>query len=261
MAAFSPYLEQKVIGTTLLGSTYTGSNTIWAALATVLNSFGNLFTEVATTTGYGRQPIVFGAPSAGATNNSTPTTWPSATTPWGGIVGIGLYDSIGGGNQLYYIPLTATQSITTSNVFQIPQNQLNIQLSGNWTTYAKNAILGFTLCGSTYTTNASPAAALYTAVTSNGDNTVEIPTATGYARTPMPFTAPNSVGGIYQTSNTATASYATATTPWGNVAYVGVCDSIALGNLLYWAPVTSAQSIFTNNQIQIPASNITIQLS
>lgn len=258
---FSSYLESKLLGATLMGSTYTAPTTIFAALFTAVNSNGSVVTEVLTPTGYIREQIIFGAPSAAATSNSTPCTWSTATTPWGGITGIGLYDAATAGNQLYWQALTTPQTIIAGNTFQIPSNQLNVFLSGNWSTYLRNAMLGVSLCGSPYSAVGSPAAALFTSLNSNGDSVVEVTTATGYSRTPIPFSAPTLVSGSYVAANSSAVSFSVATTPWGSLPYVGIYDSISLGNLLYYTAVSSPSTVTANNQVQFTAGSYTVGLS
>ncbi|RCS42315.1 hypothetical protein DTL42_19445 [Bremerella cremea] len=132
MTAFSDYLEAALLGVTLLGSSYTPGETIYLALATSVTTDGAVFTEVPSGTAYARQRVQFGSPTNDGTkkkvSNSGAVTYSEATTPWGGITHIGLYDSPTGGNQLYYGALTSTRTIETGDTFQVPDANLSVSL-------------------------------------------------------------------------------------------------------------------------------------
>jgi len=132
MTAFSDYLEQKVLGVTLLGSSYTCADTIYVALATSCTTDGAVFNEVPAGTAYERTVVVFGSPSADGTKyqvaNSAAVTFAEATTPWNEITHCGLYDSPTGGNQLYWGALTAARTILSGDTFEFPTGNLKVQL-------------------------------------------------------------------------------------------------------------------------------------
>lgn len=132
MTAFSDYLEQKVLGVTLLGTPFTAPSTIYLALATSVTTDGAVFTEVPSGTAYARQVVTFGVPETNGTKyqvKNTPTnTLPEATTPWGYVTHLGLYDSPTGGNQLYWGALTTSRTVLTGDTFQFTANELKVQL-------------------------------------------------------------------------------------------------------------------------------------
>ena len=134
MSNFSNYLEQQLLGVTLLGSSFTGPATVYASLATTLASDGDFYTEVTTNTGYARTPIDFSAPTSGPLYtcvNSADVLFSTSTTPWGTVVHFGIFDSetIGGGNLLYWGDLGTSQAIGTGQTVQILAGDLTVRLS------------------------------------------------------------------------------------------------------------------------------------
>ena len=133
MANFAAYLEQALLGATLLGSTYTSPATVYVSLATTIASDGDFFTEVTTNVGYARQPVQFSEPTSGPNYtcvNSADVTFSAATSVWGTVVAFGIYDSatIGGGNQLYWGTLGTSQAIATGSTVQILAGNLTVRL-------------------------------------------------------------------------------------------------------------------------------------
>lgn len=130
MVHFSNYLQNKLLGHTLLGSTYTAPTApVYLSLATSVASDGDTFQEVPTGTGYGRQAIAFGAPvSTQLVRNSGTITFTPASTPWGTITHIGIYDASTSGNLLYWGPLASSRAVSTGEVFQTPANSITVQL-------------------------------------------------------------------------------------------------------------------------------------
>lgn len=134
MSNFSGYLEQALLGVTLLGSSYTAPSTVYVSLATTINSDGDFFTEVATNTGYARVAVDFSEPTSGPTftcANSSDVSFATATTPWGTVVAFGIYDSgtIGAGNQLYWGTLGTSQAVDTGNTLEFLAGNLTVRLS------------------------------------------------------------------------------------------------------------------------------------
>lgn len=128
LSNFSTYLKEKLIGVSLLSSSYTAPTTVFYSLATSMASQGLALTEVPSGTAYARQVVAFGTISGFTVRNTNLLTFPTATTPWGAICYVGIYDSPTGGNLLYWGTLSSTQNITTSQIFQTPVGSLAITL-------------------------------------------------------------------------------------------------------------------------------------
>lgn len=137
MSNFSSYLENALLGATLLGSPFTELTTTYIALATSINSDGDSFTEVTTNIGYERQPMVSGTDWSDITStpdttlvNSTTKTFSPATTPWGVVAHFGIYDAatIGGGNLLYWGDLPQTRDVQTSDTVSVQAGNITVRL-------------------------------------------------------------------------------------------------------------------------------------
>jgi hypothetical protein len=116
---------------TLAGSTYTSPATVWVTLLTSLTNFPFLPIEVTTNTGYARQAFV-GAVTTPAWRalNTAQIDFPAATTPWGTVTHLAVYDSstIGAGNCLYYSAVTSPQAVPTGDTARLSVNSLVIRL-------------------------------------------------------------------------------------------------------------------------------------
>lgn len=125
---FSNYLENALLGHTLLGSTYTSPATIWVSLATSLAADGATYSEVADGTAYARQVITFGAPSGNTVRNSNLVSFPEATTPWGTVAHFALHDAATAGNMLYHGDLGAAKTIGATESIKINISSLSVSL-------------------------------------------------------------------------------------------------------------------------------------
>lgn len=128
MSNFSNDLEQKLLGVTLCHSAYTGPNTLYVALFLACTNDGESVTEVETLTGYGRKTVDFKAPSAGAAKNDGAITYTEATTVWGTVTHIGIYDAFAAGNLLYWGILDTSKLISNGDTFQISDEDLTVTL-------------------------------------------------------------------------------------------------------------------------------------
>jgi hypothetical protein len=133
MSHFSNYLEKKLLGHTLLGSTYTAPSTIWVSLGTSCNSDGDSYTEVTTNIGYARQAALFVDPTSGPTWRTylaSNVTFSAATSAWGTVTHVSIWDNstIGGGNMLYWAPLDTSRAIATSDIFEFTNGSGNLEV-------------------------------------------------------------------------------------------------------------------------------------
>lgn len=124
MANFSNYLERALLGVSLCGSSFTAPSTVYISLATSLNSDGDSYTEVTTNIGYARKPALFVAPTSGPawrTYLASNVTFDAATSPWGTVTHVAIYDSatIGAGNMLYWGALSSSRAVQTNDVVEL----------------------------------------------------------------------------------------------------------------------------------------------
>jgi hypothetical protein len=131
--AFSDYLEAKVLGHLFLATPYTAPTAFWVAL----------FTGTATDTGggveppgasaYARQPVTWVAAPAqddgsSAVWNNAVLQWQPATTGWGTLTGLGVFDALTAGNLLAYAPLVIPKFVAYGDAVRFPVNTLLIGL-------------------------------------------------------------------------------------------------------------------------------------
>jgi hypothetical protein len=128
MAEMSNYLENALINATLRNTTYTAPATVYVSLWTSDPTDAGSGTEVSGGS-YARTAVTMGAPSNGASLNTTAVEFPQATGSWGTIGWIGINDASTSGNLLYHSPLTTSKVIDTGDIFKIAIGSLSVTLS------------------------------------------------------------------------------------------------------------------------------------
>lgn len=135
MSAFGNDLEQKLLGATLLGSTYTSPTSLWIALCTSITSDGDSFSEVTTNVGYARQDCMgkWSEPTSGGGWTSVISetiTWPTATATWGTVAHWCVIDTltIGQGNILYHSTVDTSRDVVSGDVVEFQAGNLSIRL-------------------------------------------------------------------------------------------------------------------------------------
>lgn len=124
----SNYLEHELIEGILRGNNFTAPANVYLALAT--SGDESYFAEVSAGE-YARQAITFyPQQTSGLTANNAAITFPEATTSWGTISRVGLYDhsGTGSGNQLFWGPLTSNKSVPSGITFQVEVSGITVQL-------------------------------------------------------------------------------------------------------------------------------------
>jgi hypothetical protein len=125
---YSTYLQNAIINATLRNTAYTSPAVVYVALSTTTITAGGSITEISGGS-YARQAVTLAAPSSGAAASNANVTFPTATTTWGTITDIGIYDASTGGNLLYFTPLTVSKTITSGDIFQISTGNLTVSLA------------------------------------------------------------------------------------------------------------------------------------
>lgn len=111
----SSYLRDKLAGVTLLGSAFSPPSSVYIGLATSVSADGSTFVEVSQSE-YSRKQLTFGAPAAGTVYTTLSVSWTVATTAWGTIKHVGIFDgSTPGSNLLYYGDTTDPETIGVGN--------------------------------------------------------------------------------------------------------------------------------------------------
>jgi hypothetical protein len=128
MSEMSNYLENALINVTLRGVSYTAPTTIYVALFTSDPTDAGSGTEISGGS-YARRSVTFAAPSDGVSLSNADCTFPTATSSWGTVGWIGLYDALTAGNLLYHTPLDVSKTIATGDIFKISSGNLSVTLA------------------------------------------------------------------------------------------------------------------------------------
>ena len=128
MAEMSNYLENALLNATLNGTTYTAPANVYVSLWTSDPTDAGSGTEVSGGS-YARTSVTMGAPSNGASLNTTAVEFPQATASWGTVAYIGINDNSSGGNLLYHSPLTTSKAIDTGDIFKFAVGSVSVTLA------------------------------------------------------------------------------------------------------------------------------------
>lgn len=128
MAEMSDYLEVALLNATLNGVAFTAVNDPYVSLHTADPTDAGTGTEVSGGS-YARTAVVFGAPSAGISTNSSAVEFPQATASWGTVGWVGVLDASTGGNLICHSPLDVAKTIDTGDIFKIATGNLSITVS------------------------------------------------------------------------------------------------------------------------------------
>lgn len=121
--------------------------------------------------------------------------------------------------------------------------------------YLENALINATLRGTTFNAPATVYVALYTSNPTDTDTGTEV-TGGAYARQPVTFGAPSN--GV--STNTNNVTFPQATANWGNVTHIGYRDALTGGNLLYYAPLSTARNILSGDTLSLLSGQLSVTL-
>lgn len=111
MSAFSDYLENKVLDLLMGRVNYTPPATVYFALFTTSPSDAGGGQEVTggayARVGVSNTATEWPAATAGTKKNANTIIFPEATTGWGSIVAIGIFDAATAGNLLFWTTITS----------------------------------------------------------------------------------------------------------------------------------------------------------
>ena len=126
------YLEVKLLDHTLGVTAFTMPETIFVALHTTDPGEEATGIEVAggPAPGYARQPTVFGASTSGAPSSiKNATAGVFQDLPAVAVTHIGLWDSLTGGNLLYYTELTSARTAASGDSFNFEIDSLEVRMA------------------------------------------------------------------------------------------------------------------------------------
>jgi hypothetical protein len=126
MTKLTNYLESKLANHVLKNTAYTPPTTLYVALHTAdpteVGNVGEVTTGTYAT--YARKAITLGTESGGSCTNSTDLTWDNC--PAMTISHISVWDSLSGGNALFYGPLNASKTPASGDSFRLVSGSLSI---------------------------------------------------------------------------------------------------------------------------------------
>jgi hypothetical protein len=124
---FSSYVDNKLIDHLLGSATYTKPSALYVALFVGNPASGG--TEVTTSgSAYVRQSAAFTI-STNSASNTAAIEYPTATSSWGTIDYIAIYDASSAGNQLVSAALSSAKTIASGDVLRIPASNLSVTLT------------------------------------------------------------------------------------------------------------------------------------
>lgn len=125
--AFSNYLAGEILDDVFSGNAFTPPGTFYLALYTSAPTASGGGTELSGN-GYARQTVAF-TTTAQQSSNSAAVEFPTATSDWGTIVAVGVFDASTSGNLLAFGNLTASKNIVSGDVLRVPAGDLDINLA------------------------------------------------------------------------------------------------------------------------------------
>jgi hypothetical protein len=131
MSAASDYLEDALLDHVLGNTAYTQpANFLSLHTGSPLDDdTGGNECQTPGSGGYTRQALSFAAASGGSCSTDGTVTFSAATTNWGTISHIGIYDAGTGGNLLFHGAVTTSKLIETGDTFQVSTGNLTITLA------------------------------------------------------------------------------------------------------------------------------------
>ena len=128
----------------------------------------------------------------------------------------------------------------------------------DFTNYLASKLVKGTVAGSSYPAPSKVYLALFIEdPTKSGFTTSEVDQAS-YTRKEVTFTTTGLNG---ESSNANKIEWATATSNWGNVGWVGVMDSASAGFMLYFTALDNAKEILSGDQFIINVDQLKLTLT
>jgi hypothetical protein len=280
MSQFTDFAENKVADF-FRGQTLTLPTSWYAALGSAASDAS--FTEL-TGTGYARIAILrsladwagtqgdgtvlASTGSSHATSNNGDVDWGTSGSAWGTANVVGLFDASTSGNCWMWLELDSPIVIGSGDPVSIAAGTLawTLGLAGGMSDYASNKMIDRIFRAQAFTWPATLYGALFTAAPSNAGGGTEV-NAVEYARQPIASSlaawsgtqaaasTTSSTGTGGRISNNAQMVYPDPTTSWGGLTHEGFYDALTLGNLYFWAALTTPRTISAGGAAPLHAAN------
>lgn len=127
--SFSNTFETHVLTYVFTATSVTRPTAWYLALFTSNPTDAGSGTEVSTSgTAYARQTAAFTV-SGDTASNSSAIEFPTATSSFGTVSHVAVFDAATSGNLIAYAALTSSKAIDTGDVFRVPTGDLDITLA------------------------------------------------------------------------------------------------------------------------------------
>ena len=126
----------------------------------------------------------------------------------------------------------------------------------DFSNYLANKLISATVRNLPYSTPATVWVSLYTSDPTKDNKGDEVEQAS-YTRREVTFNEPEN--GF--ASNANQVDWSEATTNWGVVTHIGICDALVDGNLLYFTEIDNPKDILTGDQFRIKEYELKLQLT
>ena len=127
--SFSNTFETHVLTYVFTATSVTRPTAWYLALFTSNPTDAGSGTEVSTSgTAYARQTATFTV-SGDTASNSSAIEFPTATSSFGTVSHVAVFDAATSGNLIAYAALTSSKAIDTGDVFRVPAGDLDITLA------------------------------------------------------------------------------------------------------------------------------------
>ena len=125
MPAKSHYLDNALLNHVLRNTALSSPAAVYVGLFTVAPTPSTAGTEVSGGS-YARVAATFGAPALGVSTNSAPVAFPMASSGWGTVVAVGIFDALSGGNLLYFGALSTSKAVDNGDTASFAASALSI---------------------------------------------------------------------------------------------------------------------------------------
>ena len=213
-------------------------------------------------TGYVRQQISFGSPTASGTtvsmSNSSQISFPIPDVSAGTVTFAAICDAASGGNVLVYKELTDPLVLTSEISPRFSIGELILTMTGGYMSNEfKQKVLNY-LRG-TSITGFSPYLALYNSSPEDGGTELS---GTNYARLALTFGAPaEQTSGQMQILNTNSVESGAATSNWGSWTHSAIMTAATGGSVFYYYPNEASYPMSNGAQVYVDAGTIGLSIN
>jgi len=121
--------------------------------------------------------------------------------------------------------------------------------------YLENALLNATLANVSYTTPATVYTALYSVTPTDSSAGTEL-SGSGYARVSTAFSVSSGVA-----TNTGNVTFGPASADWVTAVAWSIADAASAGNILYYGPLSTAQTVLNGNSLTFGIGNVSVTMN